>query len=135
MSIPFWRIAKSNRPRLRLGLFFLVRCFKSTARRSSRHARLGDFLAMMQEAMSITATAFVLIILPFGFDSTGPVASRRQGNRLRRICSRSHDAVIRVYDEAGNVIETHEHNGISKSASSDVKNTPNVQFYVFVLPL
>ena len=25
--------------------------------------------------------------------------------------SRSHDAVIRVYDQAGNVIETDEHNG------------------------
>jgi len=25
--------------------------------------------------------------------------------------SRSHDAVIHVYDEAGNVIETHEHKG------------------------
>jgi hypothetical protein len=25
--------------------------------------------------------------------------------------SRSHDAVIRVYDEAGNVIEMHEHKG------------------------
>jgi hypothetical protein len=25
--------------------------------------------------------------------------------------SRLHDAVIRVYDEAGNVIETHEHAG------------------------
>jgi hypothetical protein len=25
--------------------------------------------------------------------------------------SRSHDAVIRVYEAAGNVIETHEHNG------------------------
>jgi hypothetical protein len=25
--------------------------------------------------------------------------------------SRSHDAVIRVYDEAGNVIETHGHKG------------------------
>ena len=25
--------------------------------------------------------------------------------------SHSHDAVIRVYDEAGNVIETHEHKG------------------------
>jgi hypothetical protein len=25
--------------------------------------------------------------------------------------SRSHDAVIRVYDEAGNVIETHDHAG------------------------
>jgi hypothetical protein len=25
--------------------------------------------------------------------------------------SRSHDAVIRLYDEAGNVMETHEHKG------------------------
>ncbi len=25
--------------------------------------------------------------------------------------SRSHDAVIRVYDDAGNVIDTHEHKG------------------------
>ena len=25
--------------------------------------------------------------------------------------SRSHDAVIRVYDAAGNIIETHEHKG------------------------
>jgi hypothetical protein len=25
--------------------------------------------------------------------------------------SRSHDAMIRVYDDAGNVIETHEHAG------------------------
>ena len=25
--------------------------------------------------------------------------------------SRSHNAVIRVYDEAGNVVETHEHAG------------------------
>jgi len=29
--------------------------------------------------------------------------------------SRSHEAVIRVYDEAGNVVETHEHAGESKS--------------------
>ena len=28
-----------------------------------------------------------------------------------RFYSRSHDAVIRVYDESGNVIETHEHKG------------------------
>jgi hypothetical protein len=31
--------------------------------------------------------------------------------QLRKIAHRSHDAVIRVYDEAGNVIETHEHAG------------------------
>jgi hypothetical protein len=30
--------------------------------------------------------------------------------------SRSRDAVIRVYDEAGNVIETHEHKGDFKEA-------------------
>jgi hypothetical protein len=31
-------------------------------------------------------------------------------NRLE-VFQRSHAAVIRVYDEAGNVIETHEHTG------------------------
>jgi hypothetical protein len=31
--------------------------------------------------------------------------------------SRSHDAVIRVYDDAGNVIERHEHAGDFKSGS------------------
>jgi hypothetical protein len=32
--------------------------------------------------------------------------------------SRSHDAVIRVYDSAGNVIETHEHKGDFKECSA-----------------
>jgi len=32
--------------------------------------------------------------------------------------SRSHPAVIRVYDEAGNVIETHEHKGEFKEPST-----------------
>jgi len=35
--------------------------------------------------------------------------SRTQSDTLSS--SRSHKAVIRVYDEAGNMIETHEHNG------------------------
>jgi hypothetical protein len=39
--------------------------------------------------------------LPFG----------RLRNRLHEVFSRSHDAVIRVYDDADNVIETHEHKG------------------------
>jgi len=35
------------------------------------------------------------------------------GNAINcaKFFSRSHDAVIRVYDAAGNVIETHEHKG------------------------
>jgi len=37
---------------------------------------------------------------------------------VTRIYSRSHDAVIRVYDAAGNVIETHEHKGDVKSVLS-----------------
>jgi hypothetical protein len=32
--------------------------------------------------------------------------------------SRSHDAVIRVYDDAGNVIESHEHKGDFKNRSA-----------------
>src|SRR5262249_15853817 len=38
---------------------------------------------------------------------------RHAGNRERveEVFSRSHDAVIRVSDNAGNVIETHEHDG------------------------
>ena len=36
------------------------------------------------------------------------ISSARTTKRLR---SRSHDAVIRAYDAAGKVIETHEHKG------------------------
>jgi hypothetical protein len=33
------------------------------------------------------------------------------GRNVPLSAGRSHDAVIRVYDDAGNVIETHEHKG------------------------
>jgi hypothetical protein len=35
--------------------------------------------------------------------------------------SRSYDAVIRIYDEAANVIETHEHKGEFKEWRADVE--------------
>jgi hypothetical protein len=38
---------------------------------------------MIEEAMGITLIVFVLIIVLFGFDSTGQVKIRRQRNRLR----------------------------------------------------
>jgi hypothetical protein len=49
--------------------------------------------------------------LPFGrLWYAGPNAVENAiGYAMHR--SRSHDAVIRVYDYAGNVIETHEHKG------------------------
>jgi hypothetical protein len=40
----------------------------------------------------------------------GPNASQHTIS-YAKFRSRSHDAVIRVYDEAGDVIETHEHKG------------------------
>jgi hypothetical protein len=38
-----------------------------------------------------------------------------------KLYSRSHDAVIRVYDEAGNVIETHEHDALTGRSSRLLK--------------
>jgi hypothetical protein len=38
--------------------------------------------------------------------------------------SRSHDAVISVYDDAGNVIETHEHKGEIHGSVRATRNPP-----------
>jgi hypothetical protein len=50
-------------------------------------------------------------VLPFGrlwYEKAGDAIGYVQHR------SRSHNAVIRVYDDAGNVIETHEHKGGGK---------------------
>jgi hypothetical protein len=47
--------------------------------------------------------------LPFGPPHYGGAISNAIGYAIHS--NRSHDAVIRVYDAAGNVIETHEHTG------------------------
>jgi hypothetical protein len=50
-------------------------------------------------------------VLPFGrLWYTGPNAISYAIDYAKHR-SRSHDAVIHVYDAAGNVIETHEHKG------------------------
>ena len=49
--------------------------------------------------------------LPFGRLWYGEVRCGEQRNRLRQVCSRSRDAMIRVYDEAGNITETYERVG------------------------
>jgi hypothetical protein len=45
----------------------------------------------------------------------GEVSKKFKRNRdsidYAKFYNRSHHAVIRVYDEAGNIIETHEHKG------------------------
>ena len=48
-------------------------------------------------------------VLPFGRLWYGSVSDAID---YAKFYSRSHDATIRVYDEAGNVIETQEHTGV-----------------------
>ena len=49
--------------------------------------------------------------LPFGSLWYGEPNAITNAISYAKFFSRSHDAVIRVYDSAGNVIETHEHVG------------------------
>jgi hypothetical protein len=49
--------------------------------------------------------------LPFGRLRYQAGAAKANANRLREVLPPFTDVVIRVYDEAGNVIETCEHKG------------------------
>jgi hypothetical protein len=49
--------------------------------------------------------------LPFGRLWYGDPNAISNAIDYAKFYSRSHDAVIRVFDEAGNVLETHEHAG------------------------
>src|SRR5207245_8259750 len=53
--------------------------------------------------------------LPFGRLWYGEPNAVSNAIDYAKFRSRSHDAVIRVYDDAGNVIQTHEHKGDFKS--------------------
>ena len=55
-------------------------------------------------------------MLPFGRLWYGDTNAIANAIGYAKHFSRSHDAVIRVYDEAGNVIETHEHAGDFKKS-------------------
>ena len=59
----------------------------------------------------IAATSFHFAIPIVAVDCHPPVRSGKSWRRLTDRSNRSHDAVIRIYDNAGNVIETHEHKG------------------------
>ena len=50
-------------------------------------------------------------VLPFGRLWYGGPDAISDATSYARFFSRSHDAVIRVYDETGNVIKTHEQAG------------------------
>jgi hypothetical protein len=53
----------------------------------------------------------ISVALPFGALWYGEPDAISNAVNYARFYSRSHNAVIRVYDETGNVIDTHEHSG------------------------
>jgi hypothetical protein len=58
----------------------------------------------------------ILDALPFGAPWYDEPSAVSNAVGYAKFYSRSHDAVIRVYDDAGNVIETQEHAGEFKPA-------------------
>ena len=77
------------------------------------HHRCNQRCTFTKSARAKIIAAFDLIsdALPFGrlwYPKPDDAIS------YAKFFSRSHDAVIRVHDEAGNVIETHEHMAISR---------------------
>jgi hypothetical protein len=55
--------------------------------------------------------------LPFGALWYGEPAAIENAISYAKFYSRSHDAVIEVYDETGNVIETHEQGQLQRAVS------------------
>ena len=56
--------------------------------------------------------------LPFGRLCYGEPSAISNAIDYAKFYSRSHDAVIRVYDEAGNVIQLHAHKGRERLATA-----------------
>ena len=64
-------------------------------------------------------------VLPFGRLWYGEPNAITNAIRYAKFYSRSHDAVIRVYDDAGKVIETHEQAGDFKEGWDSASQMPN----------
>ena len=92
----------------------LFRLLISDANRCTFHARLRSPPAQGQTRVDLISD-----VLPFGRLWYGEPNAVSNAVDYAKFRSRSHDAVIRVYDEAGNVIETHEHAGDFKESSSN----------------
>jgi hypothetical protein len=66
-------------------------------------------------------------VLPFGRLRYGGPNAINNAIGYAKFHGRSHDAVIRVYDEAGDVIETHEHAGDFKEWVRPCERVPVTQ--------
>jgi hypothetical protein len=66
---------------------------------------------MLDVRASARGVDLICDVLPFGRLWYGEPNAASNAIGYAQHHSRSHDAVIRVYDDAGNVVERHEHKG------------------------
>jgi hypothetical protein len=71
-------------------------------------ARLRRLAQFRKDHLGVDLISDVLQFSPLCFAGPNAISNAIS---YAKFYSRSHDAVIRVYDEAGNVIETHEQAG------------------------
>jgi hypothetical protein len=80
-------------------------------RRFQFHERSQLFIRAQSEALTKRGVDLISEALPFGRLWYGEPDAVSNAIDYAKFRSRSHHAVIRVFDEAGNVIETNEHAG------------------------
>jgi hypothetical protein len=96
----FWRVIGRSDSDLEARVLERVKCASQQAPSSSGRSR------RTKRGVDLISDA-----LPFGRLCYGQPDAVSNAIGYAKFRRRSHDAVIRVYDELGNVIETHEHVG------------------------
>jgi hypothetical protein len=97
--------------RARLTLSAPYAQFRPKPHRSNRLEKPDKHIYEVRPRKDKRGVDLISDALPFGrlwYDGPNAVAN---AIGYAEHCSRSHDSIIRVYDETGNVIETHEHAG------------------------
>ena len=102
---------RSNSPKL----YFPNRRGKGSVATRRRSLQLPSFfrcrLAPGKERLDAEAPVYLAVKVPLRLPWYGEPNATSNAIGYASHYSRSHGAVIRVYDESGNVIETHEHAG------------------------
>ncbi len=87
--------------------------FKSGGSNPEQCRRFG-YRSAINDSEGSSGFDLISDALPFGRLWYGEPNAASNAIDYAKFYIRSHDAVIRVYDEADNVIETHEHAGSSR---------------------
>jgi hypothetical protein len=85
--------------------------YKDSSMENSQPNRVSHHVYEVRPRKDKRGVDLISDVLPFGRLWYGEPNAISNAIGYAKFRSRSHDAVIRVYDDAGNVIDTHEHAG------------------------